>query len=70
MTDLIAATTTRSGLSVRAMRDPGSYPRGIKVTDAELAAVSREDHAFHGEWNYTYNGTRLKSRPRKRTTTT
>ena len=68
--DLIAATTTRSGLAVRAVRDPGSYPRGIKVTDAELAAVPREAHAFHGEWNYTCNGTRLKSRPRKRTTTT
>jgi len=68
--DLIAATTTRSGFAVRAVRDPGSYPRGIKVTDAELAAVPREAHAFHGEWNYTCDGTRLKSRPRKRTTTT
>lgn len=67
--DLIAPTTTRSGLSVRAERDPGCYPTGIKVTDAELAAVPSDDHSFHGEWNYTYNGTRLKSRPRKRTTT-
>ena len=47
--DLIAATTTRSGLAVRAERDPGSYPRGVKVTDAELAAVSREPHRFLGE---------------------
>jgi transposase len=67
--NLIAATTTRSGLTVRAERDPGTYPKGIKVTDAELGAVPREAHAFHGEWNYTCNGTRLKSRPRKRTTT-
>ena len=67
--DLIGATTTRSGLTVRAERDPGVYPKGIKVTDAELAAVPREAHRFHGEWNYTVNGTRLKSRSRKRTTT-
>lgn len=67
--DLIAATTTRSGLTVRADRDEGSYPTGIKVTDTELAAVPREAHRFHGEWNYTCNGTRLKSRPRKRITT-
>ncbi len=68
--DLIAATTTRGGLTVRAEADAGSYPRGIKVSDAELAAVPRHAHVFHGEWNYTCNGTRLKSRSRKRTTTT
>lgn len=46
--DLISATTTRS---VRAERDEGSYPTGTKVTDAELAAVPRQAHVFHGEWN-------------------
>jgi transposase len=66
--ELISATTTKSGLTVQAQRDEGSYPTGIKVTNAELAAVPRNDHSFHGEWNYTYNGTRLRSRPRKRTT--
>lgn len=66
--DLISATTTRSGLAVRVARDESSYPTGTKVSDAELAAVSREAHSFHGEWNYTCNGTRLKSRSRKRTT--
>ncbi len=67
--DLIAATTTRSGLTVRAELDRGSYPRGIKVTDDELNAVPRDEHKFHGEWNYTVNGTRLTARPRKRITT-
>ncbi|NNN21449.1 MAG: ISAzo13 family transposase [Acidimicrobiales bacterium] len=67
--DLISATTTKSGMSVRAERDEGSYPRGIKVTDKELSAVPRDDHKFHGEWNYTYNGTRLTARRRKRITT-
>jgi len=66
--DLIAATTTRTGLKVRAERDTGIYPKGIKVTDAELAAVPLTGHAFHGEWNYTIGGTELKPR-RKRTTT-
>jgi hypothetical protein len=48
---------------------PECYPTGTKVSDDELSAVPREAHRFHGEWNYTCNGTRLKSRPRKRTTT-
>jgi transposase len=64
--DLIAATTTRTGLKVRADRDPGSYPTGTKVSDAELAAVPREAHHFHGEWNYTVKGKRLPSRTRTR----
>jgi transposase len=60
--DLIAATTTRTGLKVRARLDQGYYPTGIKVTEAELAAVPIMRHGFHGEWNYVITG--------KRTTTT
>jgi integrase len=37
--DLIGATTTRTGLGVRAELDRGAYPTGVKVSDAELAAV-------------------------------
>lgn len=51
--DLIGATTTRSGLTVRAERDTGAYPSGVKVTDKELAAVRLRSHDFHGEWNYS-----------------
>jgi len=51
--DLIGATTTRSGLTVQAVRDMGSYPTKIKVSDDELAGVQLHRHAFHGEWNYT-----------------
>jgi hypothetical protein len=50
--ELIGATTTRTGLTVHAVRDRGSYPTKIKVSDAELAAVHVAPHAFHGEWNY------------------
>ena len=51
--ELIGSTTTRSGLTIRADLDASSYPTGIKVTDAELAAVRLEPADFHGDWNYT-----------------
>jgi hypothetical protein len=51
--ELIGATTTRTGLTVQAVRDTGSYPTKIKVSDDELAAVHLTPHTFHGEWNYT-----------------
>ena len=50
---LIAATTTETGLKVRAELDENKYPKGIKVSDAQLAAVNLSRHAFHGDWNYT-----------------
>jgi hypothetical protein len=50
---LIAATTTRSGLKVHARLDRTDYPKGIKVSDQELAAVDLIGDAFHPEWNYT-----------------
>lgn len=51
--NLIAATTTRKGLRVRAELDPGHYPKGIKVTDEELKTVHIVREDFHGEWNYS-----------------
>ena len=51
--NLIAATTTKTGLQVRAEIDPGKYPKGVKVSDQEIAAIRLERDAFHGEWNYT-----------------
>ena len=51
--ELIGATTTRQGLRIHAELDPGTYPTGLKVSDAELASVPLARHAFHGEWNYT-----------------
>ena len=51
--DLIAATTTRKGLKVRAELDSAQYPKGIKVTDEELKAIQIERDEFHGEWNYS-----------------
>ena len=51
--NLIANTTTSTGLKVRARLDRGYYPRGIKVTDKQLASVPLTRHDFHREWNYT-----------------
>ena len=49
----IAATTTRTGLTVRAELDPGSYPTGIEISDAQMAAIPLVRNRFHGDWNYT-----------------
>jgi hypothetical protein len=53
--ELISATSTSTGLSVQADYDPGWYPKGVKITDKQLAALPLEPHEFHGEWNYTLN---------------
>jgi hypothetical protein len=50
---LISATTTDTGLTVTCDLDPGSYPKGVTVSDAEMAALNIQRDAFHGEWNYT-----------------
>ena len=51
--ETIAATTTETGLTVEAVLDPGTYPTGVKVSDAEMRGVPLTRHKFHGEWNYT-----------------
>jgi hypothetical protein len=54
---LIAATTTRKGLKVHAELDTTLYEKGIKVTDAEFAAIRMVRDQFHGEWNYVISPT-------------
>jgi transposase len=49
----IAATTTRTGLTVQARLDDGTYPTGVKVSNAQMAALPVSRHPFHGDWNYT-----------------
>ncbi len=51
--NLIASTTTRTGLNVYARLDKGTYPAKLKVSAAEAKAVNLHGHAFHPEWNYT-----------------
>jgi transposase len=50
--DLISATSTKTGLKVRAQIDSNLYPAGTKISDQQVAALSIERDAFHGEWNY------------------
>ena len=51
--DLIAATTTQNGLKVLCELDDRSYPKGIVVSDEEMASLNIKRADFHGEWNYT-----------------
>jgi hypothetical protein len=51
--DMIAATTTTKGLTVRSRLDENKYEKGRKVSDKEMATVNLMPNAFHGEWNYT-----------------
>jgi Rhodopirellula transposase DDE domain len=48
----IARTTTETGLEVHAWLDENYYPKGQKVTDAELAECRIRRQRLHGEWNY------------------
>lgn len=51
--NLIAGTTTSTGLNVRCQLDTNSYPKGIKVPDEQFEQVNLVRKEFHGEWNYT-----------------
>jgi Rhodopirellula transposase DDE domain len=51
--ELIASTTTKTGLIVRCELDSRIYPKGIKVSDDEMASINIKGDAFHPEWNYT-----------------
>lgn len=51
--NLIADTTTATGLEIHAELDTNAYPKGRKVSDEDLALVQIARDAFHGEWNYT-----------------
>ena len=53
----IAATTTRTGLTVHAELDQNTYPTGVKIPDAKMRELDTDGilarHDWHGEWNYT-----------------
>ena len=51
--DLIAATTTKTGLTVRCELDESIYPTAIRVTDEEMATLNIATNPWHPEWNYT-----------------
>lgn len=51
--NLIANTTTATGLTVRCELDSNSYAAKIKLTDQQKNSISITRHLFHGDWNYT-----------------
>jgi hypothetical protein len=51
--NLIAATTSKTGLTVRSHLDKNIYPAGVKVSDQQMAEIRIKRHTFHGDWNYT-----------------
>ncbi|OYV89320.1 MAG: hypothetical protein B7Z57_13110 [Acidiphilium sp. 37-60-79] len=51
--ELIASTTTKTGLTVRCELDTQTYPKGITVSDAEMEALNIKRDTFHPEWNYS-----------------
>ena len=48
-----SSTKTKTGLKIRCELDSRDYPKGIKISDAQLEKVNLERHDFHGDWNYT-----------------
>lgn len=51
--DLIANTTTETGLKAHAALDEGYHPTGIKITDRQIKALPLRPHDWHGNWDYT-----------------
>lgn len=51
--NLIASTTTKAGLKVKARLDENQYQTGVKITDEQMDKVNLIKNDFHGEWNYT-----------------
>lgn len=56
--NLIAHTTTKTGLHIDASLDARVYPVGIRISDQELDSVNITHDRFHGEWNYTIKPSR------------
>jgi hypothetical protein len=59
--NLIANTSTSTGLKLYAQLDDRTYERGIEITDGQLAAVNITRHTFHGDWNYTITPSVIQS---------
>jgi hypothetical protein len=50
--ELIAATTTQTGLQVHSRLDECLYATGRRVSEQPLANVNLDPDSWHGEWNY------------------
>jgi hypothetical protein len=60
LVETIAATTTKTGLSIQAALDTNTYQKGVRITDKAMKAFEAahlQRHEFHGNWNYCVTGT-------------
>lgn len=57
--NLIGSTKTKTGLKIQTAVDTNSYAKGVKIGDAEMAALGIYKHDFHGEWNYTLSPVKI-----------
>lgn len=49
---LVSSTRTDAGLEVHCRLDENDYPKGRKISDAQMAEIKIKRNAFHGDWNY------------------
>jgi len=55
--ELITATTTDTGLQIRAERDTEYYEKGVKISNTDMRALPLTPHQWHSDWNYTLTAT-------------
>ena len=60
--DLISTTTTDTGLTVRCQLDTNAYPKGLAVSEQDMAAIDIARDEFHGDWNYTIRPRNISDR--------
>ena len=68
--ETIRATTTTTGLTVKAELDLGTYEKGIKISDQQIKDLETSQlhrHEFHGDWNYTMHPATRPNTPPKST---
>ncbi len=63
--ELIAATTTKTGLTVKCELDSAHYPKGVAVSPKQMDTLNITRDMFHGEWNYTIHPTETNTEPVK-----
>jgi transposase len=61
--DLISATTTETGLSVRCQLDTDTYPKGVAVSEQQMATINLQRDEFQGDWNYTIRPRNISDLP-------
>ena len=63
--ELIAATTTKAGLTVKCQLDETHYPKAVAVSSEQMLAINITRDPFHGEWNYTIHPIKTNTEPIK-----